>query len=169
MGHAPSAWRFGVIVICLALAPLMADIMGQSAWGQETEAEAVGPYPGTVSWQSDYSFHELVGRLQKSIAVNGMTLVATTSAMGHGSQIPDNTILMVSRNDYALRMIEANILSGVETPIRLYVTAGINKKANITYRTPTSIFALYDNPKLDELAAELDQIFAKIIDDALSR
>ena len=28
-------------------------------------------------------------------------------------------------------------------------------------------FALYDNPKLDDLAAELDQIFAKIIDDAI--
>ena len=51
---------------------------------------------------------------------------------------------------------------------RLYVTAGPDKKAAVTYRTPTSIFALYDNPKLDELAAEMDQVFAKIIDDAIS-
>jgi uncharacterized protein (DUF302 family) len=168
MGHASAGWRLGITLSYLALVPLMIDTTGRCASAQEGEAEAVGPYPGTVSWQSDYSFHELVGRLQKSITANGMTLVATTSATGHGSQIPDNAVLMVSRNDYALRIIEANILSGVETPIRLYVTVGANKKANITYRTPTSIFALYDNPRLDELAAELDQIFAKIIDDALS-
>jgi uncharacterized protein (DUF302 family) len=169
MWQAPAAWRIGIVLTCLALVPCVTTSIALRAWAQESEAEAVGPYPGTVSWQTDYSFHELMGRLQKSVTANGMTLVATTGAAGHGTQIPENAVLMVSRNDYALRMIEANLLSGMETPIRLYVTAGINKKATITYRTPTSIFALYDNPKLDDLAAELDQIFAKIIDDAISR
>jgi uncharacterized protein (DUF302 family) len=152
----------GIAFVILVAAP------PNVARAQDSEAEFVGPYPGTVSWQTDYSFHELLGRLQKSVSSNGMTLVATSSAVPRGASIPDNAVLLVSRNDFAVRMVQANVLSGVEAPIRLYVTAGPDKKAAITYRTPTSIFALYDNPKLDELAAELDQIFAKIIDDAIS-
>src|ERR1700735_244015 len=169
MRHAPVNWRCGLILVSLVRAALVMALPQHRAQAQESEAEFVGPYPGTVSWQTDFTFHELVGRLQKSVAANGMTLVATASAASHGTPIPDNAVLMVSRNDYAVRMVEANVLSGEGTPIPLYVTAGANRKAAITYRTPTSIFALYDNPKLDDLAAELDQIFAKIIDDAISR
>ena len=174
MRQAPAAWRFGRMARRAAtlgvvlLAVLAFTLPHHWVKAEEGEAEFVGPYPGTVSWQTDYSFHELVGRLQKSVAANGMTLVATSSAQPHGAPIPDNAVLMVSRNDFAARMVQANVLSGMEAPIRLYVTAGANRKAAVTYRTPTSIFALYDNPKLDELAAELDQIFAKIIDDAIA-
>jgi uncharacterized protein (DUF302 family) len=166
MRHAPTAWRCGMILGSLVLAALIASMPLRTVKAEESEAEFVGPYPGTVSWQTDYPFHELVGRLQKSVAANGMTLVATTTASGHGT--PDNAVLLVFRNDYAVRMVQANVLSGMEAPIRLYVTATAERKAAITYRTPTSIFALYDNPKLDDLAAELDQIFAKIIDDAIA-
>jgi uncharacterized protein (DUF302 family) len=174
MRQAPAARRFGTRARLAAtlgvilLAVLAFALPHHRVQAEENEAEFVGPYPGTVSWQTDYSFHELVGRLQKSVAANGMTLVTTTSAAPHGAPIPDNAVLMVSRNDFAVRILQANVLSGMETPIRLYVTAGENRKAAVTYRTPTSIFALYDNPKLDELAAELDQIFAKIIDDAIA-
>jgi uncharacterized protein (DUF302 family) len=167
MWHASTAWRCGLILGSLVLAALVVGLTQHGVKAQESEAEFVGPYPGTVSWQTDYPFHELVGRLQKSVAANGMTLVATTTATGHGTNIPDNAVLLVFRNDYAVRMVQANVLSGMEAPIRLYVTATADRKAAITYRTPTSIFALYDNPKLDDLAAELDQIFAKIIDDAI--
>jgi uncharacterized protein (DUF302 family) len=169
MKQAPKLWRWGMVLGGLAVAVLIALAPFQHVVAQDSEAEFVGPYPGTVSWQTDYNFHELVGRLQKSVVANGMTVVATTSAVGHGSNaVPDNAVLLVFRNDYALRMVQANALSGMEAPIRLYVTAGPDKKAAVTYRTPTSIFALYDNPKLDELAAEMDQVFAKIIDDAIS-
>ena len=169
MKLAPMRWRWGAVLGGLVLAVLIALLPLRHVAAQDGEAEFVGPYPGTVSWQTDYNFHELVGRLQKSVAANGMTVVATTNAIGHGSNaVPDNAVLLVFRNDYAVRMVQANPLSGMEAPIRLYVTAGADKKAAVTYRTPTSIFALYDNPKLDELAAEMDQVFAKIIDDAIS-
>ena len=55
----------------------------------------------------------------------------------------------------------------MEAPIRFYVTERAGGKASVTYRTPSSILALYGNPKLDTLAAELDQLFAKIVDDAI--
>ncbi|MEI9985486.1 MAG: DUF302 domain-containing protein [Aliidongia sp.] len=168
MRHGPILWRCGPILGSIVLAALLAVVPLHPVSAQDGEAEFVGPYPGTVSWRTDYNFHDLVGRLQKSVAANGLTLVATTSASGHGGSVPDNAVLLVFRNDYAVRMVQADALSGIEAPIRLYVTAGADKKAAITYRTPTSIFALYDNPKLDELAAEMDQVFAKIIDDAIS-
>jgi uncharacterized protein (DUF302 family) len=142
-------------------------LSGAAGRAEEGEPEFVGPYPGTISWPTDYSFHELVGRLQKSVAANGMTVLAVTTAQHRAVPIPANAILMVFRNDYAARIIEANVLAGMEAPIRLYVTEGPNRKASVTYRTPSSILALYDNPKLDELAAELDQVFAKIVDDAI--
>ena len=168
MRHTPSLWRRAVVLGSVALAALIAVAPLRPVAAQDGDPEFVGPYPGTLSWQTDYNFHDLVGRLQKSVAANGMTVIATVSAVGRGGSVPDNAILLVFRNDYATRMVQANALSGMEAPIRLYVTAGPDKKAAITYRTPTSIFALYDNPKLDELAAELDQVFAKIIDDAIS-
>jgi uncharacterized protein (DUF302 family) len=168
MRRTPTVRRCRLILCGLALIALALAAATPAVRAEESEAEFVGPYPGTVSWQTDYSFHELVGRLQKSVVANGMTVVATTSAIGHGGAVPDNAVLQVFRNDFAVRMVQANVLSGMEAPIRLYVTAGTDRKAAITYRTPTSIFALYDNPKLDVLAAELDQLFAKIIDDAIS-
>jgi uncharacterized protein (DUF302 family) len=163
MGCARIAWHWAVLFAAVILCQPQGTLRAE-----EAEAEFVGPYPGTVSWQTEYSFRELVGRLQKSVAANGMTVVATASAQSRGAAVPSNAVVLVFRNDYAVRMIEANVLAGMEAPIRLYVTERTDKKASITYRTPTSIFALYDNPKLDELATELDQIFAKIVDDAIS-
>jgi uncharacterized protein (DUF302 family) len=188
MWHAPTHWRQklavgasiagratrcrplarGALLGMVVLAMLLAVPPMRAVKAQDSDAEFVGPYPGTISWQTDYSFHDLVGRLQKSVAANGMTVLATSSATVRGGGIPDNAVLLVFRNDYAVRMVQASALAGMEAPIRLYVTAGPDKKATIIYRTPTSIFALYDNPKLDELAAEMDQIFAKIVDDAIS-
>jgi uncharacterized protein (DUF302 family) len=162
MRLATVAWRRVVVI-----AGLLLILSGSIGRAEESEPEFVGPYPGTISWPTDYSFHDLVGRLQKSVAANGMTVLAVASAQHRSVSIPANATLLVFRNDYAARIVEADVIAGMEAPIRLYVTEGANRKASVTYRTPSSILALYDNPKLDELAVELDQVFAKIIDDAI--
>ena len=41
-------------------------------------------------------------------------------------------------------------------------TANADGSANLTYRTPTAVFAPYKSAALDEMAAELDAIFAAI-------
>ena len=131
------------------------------------------PYPGTTTLRSEHGFDELVGRLEKSIEANRMGLVAQASASrgaaARGVKIPGNAVLMVFRNDYAVRMLAASVPAGIEAPLRLYVTEGQDGKASITYRRPSAVFAPYQDAELDKLARELDPVFEKIVRDAVGK
>jgi uncharacterized protein (DUF302 family) len=59
--------------------------------------------------------------------------------------------------------------AGIEAPIRIYVTESANGKVTVTYRSPTSIFAPYENAELDALARELDLVFSRIVNEAIAR
>jgi uncharacterized protein (DUF302 family) len=74
---------------------------------------------------------------------------------------------MVFRNDYAVRMLAASLPAGIEAPLRVYVTEDADGKASVTYRTPSSVFAPYGNAQVDEMAKELDPIFAKLVAEAI--
>lgn len=125
------------------------------------------PFPGTQTFKSAYAFPETVARLEKSIEANKMGLVARASASAgaaaRGVTIPGNAVLMVFRNDYAVRMLASSVPAGIEAPLRIYVTEGADGKANVSYRTPTAVFAPYANAQLDDMAKELDSIFARIV------
>jgi uncharacterized protein (DUF302 family) len=148
----------------LAFAALIALIVLAGA------ARAAGPLPGTRTVQTSYGFDVLVSRLEKSIAANKMGLVAQASASrgaaARGVKIHGNAVLMVFRNDYAVRMLAASVPAGIEAPLRLYVVEGADGKASITWRTPSAVFAPYGSAELDSLARELDPIIAKIVRDA---
>jgi uncharacterized protein (DUF302 family) len=130
------------------------------------------PYPGTRVVQSTASFDQLVQRLEKAIAANGMGLVAKASASkgaaDRGVKIAGNAVLMVFRNDFAVRMLNASVPAGIEAPIRLYVTENADSTASVTYRMPSAIFAPYGNAELDRLGRELDPILAKIVEQAVA-
>lgn len=133
-------------------------------------AQADTPCPGTQTVSSQHSFEQLVQRLEGAVARNEMGLVAQASASrgaaARGVRIPGNAVLMVFRNDYAVRMLEASVPAGIEAPLRLYVTENADGTASVTYCPPSATFAPYGNAKLDALAKELDPIFAKIVRDA---
>jgi uncharacterized protein (DUF302 family) len=124
---------------------------------------------GTKTVVTGQSFDETVSRLEKSITDNKMGLVAQASASkaaaSRGVKIPGNTVLMVFRNDFAVRMLKASVPAGIEAPLRIYVTEGTDG-SSVTYRTPSATFAPYGNAELDALARELDPIFDKIVADA---
>lgn len=126
----------------------------------------------TKTVMSDRGFDETVSRLEKSIIDNKMGLVAQASASkgaaARGVKIPGNTVLMVFRNDFAVRMLKASVPAGIEAPLRLYVTENASG-SSITYRRPSATFAPYGNAELDALARELDPIFDKIVADATAR
>jgi uncharacterized protein (DUF302 family) len=63
-------------------------------------------------------------------------------------------------------MLKASIPAGIEAPLRFYITENANNTANLSYKTPTSVFAPYKIDALTEMATELDAIFAKIAQDA---
>lgn len=126
--------------------------------------------PGTRTLQTKYGFDALVTRVETAVEKNQMGLVAQASASrgaaGRGIKIPGNAVLMVFRNDYAVRMLQASVPAGIEAPLRLYVTENADGTAGLSYRMPSAVFAPYRNAKLDDMAKELDPIFERIARDA---
>lgn len=163
MGLKAVGWHIR-LALALLLVALAAGSM-PAAQADEDEPESVGPYPGTVSLACSYSLTDAVRRLEKAVRANGMTLVHTVNSGGHGQS--GVSVILVSSSDYWGRILKVNQLAGMEMPIRLYVTDTGNRTSAVIYRTPSSIFALYDTAELDRIAIELDQLFAKIVDDAI--
>lgn len=134
---------------------------------------ADSPYPGTINIATKHKFDALMDRLERAIDANGMGLVAQASASrgaaSRGVKIPGNTVLMVFRNDYAVRMLAASVPAGIEAPLRIYVTENADGTASLTYRKPSAVFAPYGNAQLDGMAKELDPIFEKIVRDAAGK
>lgn len=133
-------------------------------------AQSVTPFPGTQSIVSGHGFDALAVRLEKAIESNKMGLVAQASASrgaaGRGVKIRGNLVLMVFRNDYAVRMLAASVPAGIEAPLRIYVTEDADGKVSVTWRTPSAVFAPYGNADLSAMARELDPVFEKIVRDA---
>lgn len=159
-----TTWALRSILLAACLLPAASSIV---------HADNPAPYPGTRTVASKHSFDELVQRLERAITDNKMGLVAQASASkgaaARGVKIPGNTVLMVFRNDYAVRMLEASVPSGIEAPLRLYVTENADGTGSVIYRTPSATFAPYGSGKLDTLARELDPVFAKIVSDAAGK
>jgi len=127
--------------------------------------------PGTVTLSSPHDFRTLGARLEAAIRAQKMGLVAQASASagaaGRGVKIPGNAVLMLFRNDYAVRMLKASVNAGIEAPIRMYLTENPDGTASLSYRAPSAIFAPYHNAELDAMAQELDPIFKRIAHDAV--
>lgn len=134
-------------------------------------ADNMTPYPGAKIIKTAYGYKALTGRLIKAVKENRMGIVArasaTIGAKSIGVAIPGNMVIMVFRPDFAVRMLKASVPAGIEAPLRFYVTENDDGKATLTYRTPTSIFAPYGSPDLNRMAGEIDEIFGKIVRDAL--
>jgi len=133
-------------------------------------AENPTPHPGTRVLETSFSYGELVERLDAAVKDNKMGLVtrasATKGAASIGKTIPGNMVVGVYRPDFAVRMLEASVAAGIEAPLRFYITEEADGTATLTYRTPSAVFAPYEVPALDEMARELDAIFARIAQQA---
>lgn len=133
-------------------------------------ADNATPYIGTEVIKTGHSYDTLVGRLMEAVKNNKMGLVArasaTLGAKNIGVSIPGNMVVMVYHPKYAVRMLKASVPAGIEAPIRYYITENEDGTATLTYRTPSSVFNPYQNAELDEMAKELDVVFARIARDA---
>ncbi len=151
-------------------AALLAFALLVAGWPGWVVADAP-PYAGTRVIKSAHAFDALVARLERAIGANRMGLVAQASASrgaaARGIKIPGNAVLMVFRNDFAVRILAASVPAGIEAPLRLYVTENSDGTASLTYRLPSAVFAPYGSAELDRVAKELDLIFDKIVGDAV--
>ena len=140
-------------------------------WSAQTALAADSALAGTLTLASPHNFQTLSARVEAAIKAQKMGLVATASASagaaGRGVKIPGNAVLMVFRNDYAVRMLQASLNAGIEAPIRLYLTENPDGTASLSYRAPSTVFAPYHNAQLDAMAKELDPVFERIVQDAV--
>ena len=159
--------RTNTRITALAGAALLLLVLAPGA----ARAENPTPYPGTQIIETKHSYKDLIARLDTAVKASKMGLVTRASAtLGAAAKlnktIPGNMVVGVYRPDFAVRMLEASVAAGIEAPLRFYITENANGTATLTYRKPSAVFAPYESAKLDEMARELDTIFAKIARDA---
>ncbi len=133
---------------------------------------AAAPGDGVRTIATAHSFGTLWNKLKAAVKANGMGVVAqacaSCGAKGRGLTIPGNAVVMVFRNDHAVRMLAASVAAGIEAPLRFYLTEGADGTATLTYRTPSATFAPYGSADLDAMSRELDAIWDKIVSDTLN-
>ncbi|HUW36610.1 MAG TPA: DUF302 domain-containing protein [Rhodocyclaceae bacterium] len=148
------------------LLALLLAFSAHASWAQNAQ-----PLPGTHTVASSYGFDTMAARLEQSIKANKMGLIAEASASrgaaARGVKIRGNLVLMVFRNDYAVRMLAASVPAGIEAPLRLYLTEDADGKTHVTWRAPSAVFAPFGSAELDAMARELDPVFEKIVRDAV--
>ncbi|MGH6885925.1 MAG: DUF302 domain-containing protein, partial [Geminicoccales bacterium] len=105
-------------------------------------AQAQAP-EGTRSIATPHKFAVLVGRVERATDKHGLGVVAKASASrgasARGVKIPGNAVVMVFRNDIAVRLLAASLPAGIEAPLRLYVTENADGAATLSYRMPSAL------------------------------
>src|SRR5918995_4703008 len=88
-------------------------------------------------------FPEVVATLQRAVEDQKMVLVceadAQKGAAARGVQIRGNRVLMVFRNDFAVRLLAADPAAGFEAPVRIYVHENADGTTTVSYRTPSAV------------------------------
>jgi len=149
--------------------PIAASLWALTAMVLTSSAIAQAPSDTRVL-PTRHSFDQLLGRIERTVEKNGLGVVATASASrgaaARGVKIPGNAVVMVFRNDFAVRLLAASIPAGIEAPLRLYVTENADRTATLSIRMPSAVFAPYRHPEVERLARELDQAIERIAKDA---
>jgi len=121
--------------------------------------------------KSKHSFSELQERVENATERHKMAQVmrvsASDGAKANGFAIKGDAVVGVFRNDFARRMLNANIDAGIEAPIRLHLVEEADGTSSVRYYSPTSVFAKYPGADLRVMAAELDAIISAIVQDAV--
>ncbi|WP_298819092.1 DUF302 domain-containing protein [uncultured Roseibium sp.] len=140
-----------------------------------SQADSLSNREGWKVIPTEQSYSDLVESVKAAVKAEKMLLVtqasASAGAKGRGLKIPGNRIMGVYRNDYAIRMLEASVAAGIEAPIRFYVTENSDGSGTLSWKTPGFVFAPYmdeGGDALAELAAELDDVFQTIADNAVA-
>ena len=147
-------------------------ILSLVIWSADLRADNAMP-AGLIHIKTDLSYPALIEKLNAAVKNNKMGLVTRASATVGAKRvlkktIPGNMVVGVYHPRFAIRMLEASIPAGIEAPLRFYITENADNTANLSYKSPSSVFALYKIKALSEMASELDVIFANIAREATS-
>ncbi|MGH7263257.1 MAG: DUF302 domain-containing protein [Candidatus Rokuibacteriota bacterium] len=99
---------------------------------------------GAVVLTSKAPFGTTVAALERAVAEQQMLLVcradAQRGAAARGVRIPGNQVFMVLRNDFAVRLINAEPRAAYEASSRLYVSENRDGTATLVYVKPSMLF-----------------------------
>lgn len=127
---------------------------------------------GRVTMKSTAPFARVAEALERAITEEKMGLVchanAQRAAASRGVAIKGNQVLMVFRNDFAVRLLAAEPVAGFEAPIRIYVHENPDGTATVSYIPPSVLFAPYRHAEVQAVGRELDVIFKTIVDRGLA-
>ncbi|WP_299967706.1 DUF302 domain-containing protein [uncultured Roseobacter sp.] len=136
-------------------------------------AQSIAPREGWVVITTQKPHATLLDDLKAAVKAHGMGVVTqagpTGAAKARGITIPQNRVVGVFNNDFAVRILALSTAAMIEAPIRFYVTEESNGTATLSYKTPGFVFAPYTpegGPDLANLARQLDDRFAEIADQA---
>ncbi|WP_298137296.1 DUF302 domain-containing protein [Acidiferrobacter sp.] len=118
---------------------------------------------------SPYGCDETVERLKAALAAGPLRLVAHINGQANAAKMglsaECDQILEVFRPDLAVRVWAACKAAGIDIPLRLHIYATDNDTM-VAYRRPSRVFAPYHHRDLDAMGAELDTLFAQIVERA---
>ncbi|WP_300032450.1 DUF302 domain-containing protein [uncultured Roseobacter sp.] len=124
---------------------------------------------GWVVIETGQTHADLLKNLRAAVKAHKMGVVTqagpTATARKRGITIPENRVVGVFNNDFAVRVLAASTAAMIEAPIRFYVTEETDGTATLSWKTPGFVFAPYfdeGGAELRALAAELDEKFAAI-------
>lgn len=150
--------RFLVIIFALVATAAFANPKERDGW-------AVHP--------TSFGYEELIENLKSAVSENGMGVVTeagpTGVAASRGVTIPDNRVIGVFNNQFAVTMLNASESAMIEAPVRFYVTEQPDGTATLSYKTPSLVFSPYadESPEVAKIAHELDAKFAAIAREAI--
>jgi uncharacterized protein (DUF302 family) len=123
---------------------------------------------GRITVTSTAPFGRVGEALERAVTDEKMALVchanAQRGAAARGVTIKGNQVLMVFRNDFAVRVLAADPTAGFEAPIRIYLYENADGTATISYVPPSVVFAAYRHPEVQAVARELDAIVTRIVE-----
>nr|WP_227271650.1 DUF302 domain-containing protein [Roseobacter sp. H9] len=129
----------------------------------------MAPRTGWAVIPTDKPHEVLLADLKTAVAANKMGVVTqagpTSTARNRGIEIPENRVVGVFNNDFAVKVLATSTAAMIEAPIRFYVTENQDQTATLSYKTPSHVFAPYfqeGGDALKDLAGQLDDVFARI-------
>ncbi len=132
-------------------------------------AQSVTPREGWVVMATDKGFDDLLDDLKVAVRENGLAVVTqagpTGAARARGITIPENRVVGVFNNLYAVRILEASVPAMIEAPVRFYLTEEPDGTATLSYKQPSFVFQPYALDATADLmvaAEELDAVFGAI-------
>jgi uncharacterized protein (DUF302 family) len=144
-----------------------------SLWAFAAHADGLAPRDGWVVMQSEKPFDVLLEDLKAAVKANKMGVVTqagpTGAAANRGITIPNNRVVGVFNNRFAVRILGLSTAAMIEAPVRFYLTEDDAGNATLSYKTPSFVFSPYVDEAGDDLiaaSAELDAIFLAIAEAA---